>query len=215
LEQTNAIPSEHVIPPGTQVIIERLSAALRKLTISASQSLGSDCAAHAYLSQRVLADEGIHTRVVIGAAAWRIGPGDGDVISHVPQTNGVQVALQPKAFPYHAWLETDTHIIDFSTHTLGLKASQLDAMDGGHTTVAWCPDFLLLAREDVKSYRDVAQAPREGVAFYREIPALLGLMIARGFIDEANEEDLYVLRMIYRNPDIHVIGVEDVVLPVM
>lgn len=210
MNRPNVISSHQAAPlPG---LIERLSAALRKLSTSTSQQLGGDCAAHAYLAQQVLADHGVQARVVFGVAAWRIGPGDGDVISHIPQFNPALLSLQPKAFPYHAWLETDSAIIDFSTHTLGLKASQLDAQDGGHTTVAWCPDYLFLKMEEVKTFEDVAQAPLQGVAFYQEVPELLDLLKLHGFAPEVSEVDLNVLRMIVRNPDIHVMGVNDIEL---
>lgn len=210
MNQLTVISNQQDASPVHPALVERLSTALRKLSISSSKQLGGDCAAHAYLAQRILADHGVQTRVAFGVAAWRIGPGDGDVISHVPQVGKVQLMMQPKAFPYHAWLETDSAIIDFSTHTLGLKASQLDAMDGGHTTVAWCPDYLVLKLGDVKSFEDVANAPQEGIAFYQEVPELLGLMKAHGFITEVSEVDLSVLQLIFRNPDIHVMGVNDV-----
>lgn len=195
-------------------VVERLSVALQKLTCSSSLKLGSDCAEHAYLAWHILTENGFDCRVAIGAAAWRIGPNDGDVISHLPRRADILAAKSTKAIPYHAWVETDTEVIDFSTHTLRLKASQLDAQDGGNTTVQWCPDFLLMPKVDIKSYGEVAQAPREGVAFYQEIPGLLDFMKSKGFTEETGAEDLAILRLIFSNPTVHVMGVNDTCLQV-
>jgi hypothetical protein len=191
-------------------IVKRLSIALQKLTQSSSLYLGSDCACHAYLAQKILTENGIECRVAIGAAAWRVGPNDGDVISHIPSRENILFKADTKAIPYHAWVETDSFIIDFSTHTLRLKASQLDALDGGHTTVEWNPEFLLLTKEEVKTYREVAQAPQGGVAFYQEIPALLEFMKSKGFTDESDPEDLENLRFIYSNPEVHIMGINNI-----
>lgn len=190
-------------------IIERLSIALRKLTSSSSLHFGSDCALHAYLARHVLTENGFDCRVAIGAAAWRIGPNDGDVISHIPRREDILAGQSKGAIPYHAWLETDSEIIDFSTHSMRVKASQLDALDGGHTSVDWCPDFLLLSKAEVKSYGEVAQAPREGVAFYQEVPGLLEYMKSKGFVEESSPEDLAILRLVFSNPEVNVMGGND------
>jgi hypothetical protein len=191
-------------------LVEQLSKALQKLTTSASATLGSDCAVHAYLAHPVLVEHGIDCRVVIGAAAWRIGPNDGDVITHIPQHSQIAAATKNKAIPYHAWLENDSHIIDFSTHTLRLKAAQLDASDGGQTTVEWCPDYILISKTAVKPLHEVVQEPNHGHAYYQEIPGLVGFMKSIGFRDQANQEDLTTLRLVLANPAMHVMGINDV-----
>lgn len=195
-------------------VIERLSVALQKLTSSSSLQLGSDCAEHAYLAWHILTEQGFNCRVAIGAAAWRIGPNDGDVISHIPRREDILAAETKRAIPYHAWVETDTSVIDFSTHTLRLKANQMDALDGGKTTVQWCPDFLLMSKGDIKSYGEVAQAPQEGVAYYQEVPGLLDFMKSKGFTEETGPDDLAILRLIFSNPTVHVMGVNDTGLQV-
>ena len=206
LNQVITNTSEQATAVDLKALVERLSVALRKLFISSSRQLGGDCAAHAYLAQMILADHGISSGVLFGIAAWRVGPGDGDVISHVPDVDPVLLAQQPRAFPYHAWLETELFIIDFSTYTLRLKASQLDELDGSHTSVAWCPDYLLMKRDEVKTFKEVANAPGWGQAFYQEIPNLRQLLGKLGFSNEANDIDLDILRLILRKPEIHVMG---------
>ena len=135
-------------------VVARVSTALRKLATAASEHLGHDCCIHAALGRALLADFGVPASPVVGFAAWRVGEGDGDVISHTPYTKGY---LPPgvKGLAYHAWLDCSGCVIDFTTYQLPRKAQALDAMDGGHTTVRWCPDFLILPRDSIRSYEEV------------------------------------------------------------
>lgn len=84
---------------------ERAGVAMRKLAQAASSHVGSDCYVHAAIGRELLKDLGIKTELKAGHAAWRIGSGDGDVMSHV---DGVQGYLPEGAqgFAYHVWLET-------------------------------------------------------------------------------------------------------------
>jgi hypothetical protein len=109
---------------------QQVSAALRKLASASSGHLGSDCYVHAALGNRLLADLAIETKPVVGFAAWRVGNGDGDVISHTPRTQG-HLPAGGRGFAYHAWLDCSGFIIDFTTYQLSQKALTLDAADGG------------------------------------------------------------------------------------
>lgn len=194
--------------PREVIIIERLGHALRKLTNSASQNIGADCLMQALLAQQVLKEEGMDTKVVLGEAAWRIGPGDGDVITHSPTTGGF-APVGVKAMAYHAWLEWKTSIIDLTTHSLRLKAAQLDAMDGGKTNVDWCPPYLFIPKWQARSLREVTQALNAGVSCYREIPGLHMAMLANGHISPIDQDDIRALRLLYQNPTMVVIGPND------
>lgn len=191
-----------------QEFFARLACAIQKLTTSASAHLGADCMLHAQLAQTILQDEGVSTRLTVGEAAWRIGSGDGDVITHSPSVGGYAPA-GAKALAYHAWLESGTAIIDFSTHSLRAKASQLDALDGGKTTVAWCPPFLVIERSQLMTLKEVAQAASEGVAFYQEVPGLHEFLIERGLTKTVESQDRVLLRMIFDQPQIAVFGPND------
>jgi hypothetical protein len=182
-------------------IVARVSAALRKLATAAGAQLGSDCYMHAELGRVLLSDLGVDAHVVIGLATWRIGAADGDVIGHTPYTQGY-VAAGAKGLVYHAWLECRGIIIDLTTYQFGQKARALDAADGGHTTVLWCPDYLMLLPHEVSSYSAVAQAPNPGVAFYEARPELEE-RLPREPLDPA---DLELARWVLANPDIHVVG---------
>ena len=162
---------------------------------------------HAQLARFILQEEGVPTRLVVGEAAWRIGSGDGDVITHSPTVGGyAPVGVQ--AMAYHAWLESGATIIDFSTHSLRVKAAQLDAMDGGTTTVEWCPPYLVIERSAVLTLKEVAQAADAGVAFYQEIPELYEFMawLGKGLEKEADQQELQLLRIIFDQPQIAVFG---------
>jgi len=194
--------------PRERVVFKRLAYALRKLTNSASQNIGADCLMQALLAQQILKEEGLDTKVVLGEAAWRIGPDDGDVITHSPTTGGF-APVGIKAMAYHAWLEWGTSIIDFTTHSLRVKAAQLDALDGGKTNVHWCPSYLFIPKRHARSLGEVTQALDAGVACYREIPGLHMAMLVNGHIRPVDQEDLCALRLLYQNPRMVVIGPND------
>ena len=163
---------------------------------------------HAKMAQSILHEEGVSTRLVVGEAAWRIGSGDGDVITHSLSVGGY-APVGVKALAYHAWLETDESIIDFSTHSLRVKASQLDALDGGKTNVAWCPPYLVIDRSKSTSLKEVAQAASEGVVWYQEHPGLHEFISKNGITKEADPQDRMLLRLIFDQPNIAVFGPND------
>jgi len=208
LERSKMSTTDTPLPVVHRETFSRLATALSALTKAASAGFGADCMGHAKLAQAILLQEGISTRLVAGAAAWRIGPGTGDVISHLPTRQDLANASS-NAFPYHAWLEWDGNILDFSTHSLGSKAKQLDAQDGGTTTVNWCPLYLLLTPDQVRSMEDVAQAESFGLAFYHEIPGFLEFLLTRGLREAISDVDLSLLRYTFDNPSLNVFGPND------
>jgi hypothetical protein len=190
--------------------VGRVGSALRRLATAASGQFGSDCYVHAALGHQLLADLGIEARIEVGEAAWRVGSGDGDVIAHTPRVQGFAPENMPpdkQALAYHAWLVVDGNIVDFTTYQFERKARELDAADGGHTTVTWRPEALILPVGLVLSYRQVAQAPKPGVAFYDAHPDLLQLMAAQFELQAA---DLAVARLLLTNPEMNVFGPNDV-----
>lgn len=191
-------------PENFEAIVAPIAAAIRKLAQAASARLGTDCYVHAALGQALLRDRNCNTRLVAGYAAWRVGPGDGDVISHTPRVPG---HLPPgvRGTAYHTWLlhEEADWLVDFTTYQLRIKAAQLDEADGGHTLVQWCPDYLLLPSRSVRTYETVAQAPAAGVAYYEHRPELAERLRKEFVLDE---EDLAMARLILANPQVQVFG---------
>jgi hypothetical protein len=185
-----------------EVAVPQVAQALRKLATAASSHLGSDCYVHAELGRALLADLGITAQRVVGYAAWRVGPGDGDVISHTREASSY---LPPgaKGLAYHAWLQASDFLIDFTTYQLQRKARELDAADGGHTQVVWCPDYLLLPRSALRSYREVAVAPGPGVAYYEAQPQLDRIMKEQFTLDP---DDLTAARLVLAHPEATVTG---------
>ena len=181
----------------------QVGSALRKLATATSDRLGVDCFVHAELGRRILQEHGVESRLVVGFAAWRVGQGDGDVISH---TDKVKAFLPAggEGFAYHAWLESYGYVVDFTTYQLVVKARSLDALDGGSTTVDWCPDMLVLPKDEIRSYKDVAQLD-PGLAFYQEEPGLAD-RLTQSF--EFDPVDLENLRLIMASPDVEVFGPE-------
>jgi hypothetical protein len=192
------------------VAVEKVGSALRRLATAASTNLGSDCYLHAALGRALLADFGFEARITAGEAAWRVGPNYCDVIGHTPRAHGITPASLPPGalvFAYHAWLEIEGVIIDLTTYQLPRKARELDAADGGHTVVDWKPDALVLPLAQLKSYRHLQQSSHAGDAFYEEDPELVTLMAETYELDE---DDLNTARLLMANPEIRVIGLNDV-----
>lgn len=184
-----------------EVTAGKISVAIKKLAEAASAQFGGDCYLHAAIGQALLADHGIHAKIVVGDASWRVGQGDGDVITHSPQGRSFTPA-GVVGFPYHAWLECEDVLIDFTTYQLRKKAADLDAADGGHTSVEWCPDYLVLPRNKIRSYRDVAKLDA-GMAHYEKIEGI-DQKITSGFtLDPA---DIDMARLIMSSPHMRVLG---------
>lgn len=192
----------------TTTAIQRVANGLKKLTTSTSSHIGTDCWEHATLAHKVLSEMGIETQIVAGAAAWRIGPGFSDVISHLLD-GGLHEFKGMRALAYHAWLKYQDDVLDFSTHALALKAKQLDALDGGKTTVEWCPDYLQLPAAQVKTLQEVAESDSPGLAYYEEVPNLYTYLKDQGYVNEMDTVDLAALRMLIANPDMKVFGPND------
>jgi hypothetical protein len=185
--------------------ITRVSGAIRKLATAASGHFGSDCYLHMQLGQVLLADLGIETLQVVGFAAWRVGEEDGDVIAHAPYTSS-HVTVGAEGYPYHAWLTHHLIVVDFTTYQLKHKAQQLDASDGGRTTVTWCPEFLLLPQVQINTFKQVTAAIYPGVAYYESRPELVAALLPRVALDP---EDVAMARFLLANPGLNVFGPND------
>jgi hypothetical protein len=183
-------------------VVARVSNALRKLATAASSHLGSDCYLHMELGRVLLADLGLQADRALGFAAWRVGGDKSDAIAHVPFA---QAHSPPgaKAFPFHAWLFCQGHIIDFTTYQLRIKGKLLDAADGGHTNVTWCPDFLLLPLKETRTYRQVVRESHPGTAYYEVRPELNAMLESKA---EPDPGALRVGRVLIANPNVVVCG---------
>jgi hypothetical protein len=188
----------HKLPDA--VDLPRLSSALHRLAVAASGNCGSDCYLHAAIAQAILDRLGVKAKIVAGHAAFRVGEGDSDVILHAPVPG---MPYQPGAVAYHVWLEAFGHIIDFTTYSLRIKADQLDVLDGGTTSVTWCPDYLFVPKASVSPMRDVIQL-QAGLFHYLRVPALEAKIIAAAHL--LDQDDVETAWLLYQNPDIQVFG---------
>lgn len=183
----------------------RVAAAVRKLMTAASAQPGSDALQHAGLARHLLALEGLDSDVVIGFAAWRVGPGDGDVVihggGHDPSVTVVR--QRENELGYHAWLETGGHVFDVTTYQLAAKAADLDRLDGRSTTVSWCPDFVWVPKAEIASFVRVRQETA-GLMYYERDAYLQSVVQKRAVALRA--EDLAAVEFVYRHPGIEVRG---------
>lgn len=185
-----------------------LSNALIKLATAASDRLGGDCVVHATLAYAMLSRRGVPVTIAAGIAAWRVGPGDSDVIVHAP-IKGVE--YPEKALPFHVWLEVAEdevpHVLDFTTYQFERKARELDQADGGSTRVLWTADYLYAPVAQSKPLNEVIQAPAEGEFFYERIAAVEAKLVPVCL--DPDETDLAMLEMVLKNPQMKVMGPND------
>jgi hypothetical protein len=180
--------------------LPRISSALRRLATAASGNLGSDCYIHAAIAQEILNRLGVSSKLVAGYAAWRVGDGDGDVILHAPLPN---MPSQPESVAYHMWLEVGNQLVDFTTYQLRYKSSQMDKLDGGSTTVKWCPDYLSVPKKSVSTLRAVIQL-RAGLYFYKQDTAIENLIISAA--RPLDDDDINTAWLLYQNLELRVFG---------
>ncbi|HIJ80404.1 MAG TPA: hypothetical protein HPP76_01690 [Desulfuromonadales bacterium] len=180
--------------------LRRISSALHRLAIAASGNLGSDCYIHAAIAQEMLNRLGVSSKLVAGYAAWRVGNDDGDVILHAPLPN---MPSQPGSVAYHMWLEVNNHLIDFTTYQLRHKALQMDKLDGGTTTVTWCPDYLAVPKKSVSSLRAVIQL-RAGMYFYKQDTAIENIILSAA--RPLDDDDVNTAWLLYQNQELCVFG---------
>lgn len=151
------------------VALDVLANALRAACDTATEARGADCALYALVGARVLQHFGVAARAVAGHAAWRVGPGAGDVISHSEQTGGGYhgpLLGSGRAAMFHAWIEAGDTVLDFTTWLLPTKAADLDAADGQHTSVQWCPPFVCVRKRDTQPMRSVVNGYQPGLLCY-------------------------------------------------
>jgi len=181
----------------------RVASAIRRLATATSARHGSDCYVHAALAQAVLARLGVSSQITIGFCAFRVGEGDSDVVAHAPLAGMV---YQEDAIPYHAWLNLGGNIFDTTTYAIRSKAAELDRLDGGHTDVIWCPDYLFVPLDTVSTMKDVAKC-HAGMYYYERVLDLEEKI--KRISEPLDAGDIETAWLLYQTPDMMVIGPND------
>lgn len=189
-----------------QDVVLKIASGIRRFFVATGGNVGQDCFDHAAFGHRILSDFGARVHYRVGFAAWRVGSGDGDVITHRP-TGAFQ--MTPGAVPLHAWIEiegsaaSEPIIVDFTTYQLRAKAAALDAIDGGRTSIDWAPDCLLASVGSTSSFCDVVEG-NAGQYYYEHSETLTKLV--RADMKDIDEADLAHLLFIIANPSLRVLG---------
>jgi len=179
---------------------QQLASAIHRLVDAAGTHQGVDCYTQALLASEILLRHGITAEIAVGFAAFRVGNGDGDVITHAPMPG---MSYQPNAAAYHAWVEIGDWIFDTTTSQLRQKAADLDALDGGTTTVDWCPDYLLVQKSSVPSFRQVS-CEHAGMYFYERRQDIERLILSTA--PETCQADVHAALVLFENPETVVLG---------
>lgn len=164
-----------IMPSAEEFVL--IARAMHQVIGAITSAYGADCLMYAGVGAKVLSALGLPAKMVAGSAGWRIGPGDGDSISHALELQGhmstVGIPEGAKAAGmFHAWVECGDTIIDFTTSSLREKARYLDQMDGGSTAVEWCPEVLVASRRELTSLVDVVQGEKIGAFGYVQHPRI-------------------------------------------
>lgn len=173
--RTNQNAAEALARPD-DVTLGHLAAAMKQVLGAIANFHGAECLSSALIGTEVLRRLGYDARATAGSAAWRVGPGGGDVISHAVEMQSQQGKVYApnltgsgmRAGMFHAWSVIGDYIVDFTTSTLREKASQLDAQDGGKTQVDWAPEVLWAHKYEGSKFPEVANGYKAGTWVYRK-----------------------------------------------
>lgn len=163
---------------------ERVAKAVAQLCAASSANLGVDCYLHAHFAQVILKRLGVESELCIGEAAWRVGPGYNDVLSHLFSGfgHGPQVG-------FHCWLLVDGKIFDPTTYQIPMKIDELDAMDGLKTNVQFAPNFILDdAIAMVADWNKFLGILKAGTSYYKRLEDVEA-KIKAGFTPDKEDEE--------------------------
>lgn len=179
---------------------EMVFKAIMQVTLAKADFSGADCISQAWAGAGLLKALGVPAIAVAGSAAWRVGPGHADVISHAPELGGSKYspAGARKAGMFHCWIEVDdgpaSMLIDLSTWQLKKKGAALDAADGGTTNIHFCPPYIWVSRHEATrtSLKAVRASFDAGVYSYVRKPELEALVFDPNHVEEAGLNELVV-----------------------
>jgi len=176
----------------------RVAAAVRTHMTLAGVGSSSNALAHANLARHLLRRAELASEVVVGFAAWRVGPGVADVVAYGGGRDPAADAERSREddSPHHVWLETGGHVFDVATYQLARKAAEFDQQHGKSTSVTWCPDFVLAPKASLASFARVRQEV-VGLMYY-ERDAYLQAVVGTS-AGELDSHQVECLERIYRD----------------
>lgn len=154
-------PSDEVIERCAQQVWARLK--------ELDTAEGGDCIPTALLMADALKAEDIKAKPVIGYAAWRVGPGAGDMVGHHPSviSQVMPDGSEEMGFMGHAWVQVGYWIIDITTRDLPSKLAGIDAFDGRKSHCLWWSPITVIERKKCKTLWHTQQDYDSG-CYYEE-----------------------------------------------
>ena len=127
----------------------------------------ANCILVANVLNYILLDQGIENYICIGYAAWSVGQGNNDIITHLPSSRPIN---DVSGIDVHAWIEIGAEriILDFTTYQLKKKGKLLEEADGLKTNVKWCPSYLITSQDKVKSLSEIKKSKFAGKYKYEK-----------------------------------------------
>ena len=170
--------------------VRRVSTAVRKLTkVVRNFPLTQGCYIFAYVGQALLKRFHIDAEIHLGYAGWRLGPNSDDAVLHYPSHHTTAIQGSKLWFAYHAWLCFEGSIVDLTTFQLRMKAKELDGVEGVHTTVTWCPGYLVLPLTSVLTLSEFRNSTTPGAAYYARRPQI------ESFVKETEKIDRELIQI--------------------
>lgn len=210
------------IQPWHQTIDKsRVWEAVRRVVTAVTSSHAADCTLYAIVGAGLLRHLGIDAIAVAGSAAWRVGPGPSDAISHAEEVSGVYYSPtmngSQRGALMHAWIwvaatvAEPAYVVDLTTFQLRQKARALDMMDGGQTQVDFCPDSLWVPADKHASHpQTVVNSYDVGVFTYVRKPRVEADVLNPGLINETLnliEGAILIYNELEHGVDTRVIGI--------
>ncbi len=118
-----------------------------------SEFIFTECAAIAYRAKELLSDHGVESRVESGYAAFRVGEHDCATVCYSPAATNKPDGQEGGVF--HAWLDVDGRIFDFSTFTLPQAVEFMAQQEGRDIPTEWNHDYVYTSKSGCHSFEAV------------------------------------------------------------
>ena len=149
---------------------ENLADEVRQEVLSTITPNGRNCVDVARATSEALTKRGIKNQAYVGWTTLNVGNGDNGITGHHPTMN---TPGGDDDLTHHAWVQTDTDIIDLTTMTIPDSMDKLDALDGQKSDYQFAPEFIWAPLSANKSWGATHDTVGEFAFCYEPLAPLL------------------------------------------